>query len=78
MNVPVWLLIIAPPVIATFGFLTCAFFTAGTMSDLRGNAYDDRQLYRDARAKLSAIRDLLDTPRTIRKGALAAILDGDA
>lgn len=28
--------------------------------------------------KLSAIRDLLDTPRTIRKGALAAILDGDA
>lgn len=28
--------------------------------------------------KLSAIRDLLDTPRTIRKGELASILDGDA
>lgn len=28
--------------------------------------------------KLSAIRDLLDKPRTIRKGELAAVLDGDA
>lgn len=27
--------------------------------------------------KLSAIRDLLDTPRTIRKGELAMILDGE-
>lgn len=27
--------------------------------------------------KLSAIRDLLDTPRTIRKGELAAVLDGE-
>lgn len=28
-------------------------------------------------SKLSAIRDLLDKPRTIRKGDLASILDGD-
>ena len=27
--------------------------------------------------KLSAVRDLLDTPRTIRKGELALILDGE-
>ncbi len=27
--------------------------------------------------KLSAIRDLLDTPRTIRKGDVALILDGE-
>lgn len=30
-----------------------------------------------AQRKLSAIRDLLDTPRTIRKGELAAVLDGE-
>ncbi len=77
MNVPIWALAIAPPVFATLGFLTCAFFTAGTVSDLRDNAYDDRQFYRDARAKLSAIRDLINKPETIRKGALSSILDGD-
>lgn len=30
-----------------------------------------------AQRKLSAIRDLLNTPRTIRKGDVALILDGE-
>lgn len=33
MNIPIWLLLIAPPVFAIFGFLTCAVLTAGKVDD---------------------------------------------
>lgn len=33
MNVPIWLLAIAPPVAFLFGFLVCAMFTAGKVAD---------------------------------------------
>lgn len=35
MNVPIWLLAIAPAVLVSLGFLLCAMFTAGKIDDLR-------------------------------------------
>lgn len=38
MNVPIWLLAIAPPVAFLFGFLVCAMFTAGKDADASDGA----------------------------------------
>lgn len=35
MNVPIWMLLISPPVIFVLGFLVCAMVTAGKVDDLR-------------------------------------------
>ena len=66
--------------------------TMGKVADLRSDEllvdYFDAEYERAAhdrcadaltttQRKLSAVRDLLDTPRTIRKGELALILDGE-
>ena len=66
--------------------------TLGKVADLRSDEllvdYFDAEYERAAhdrcadaltttQRKLSAVRDLLDTPRTIRKGELALILDGE-
>lgn len=33
MNLPIWAILIAPPVIFVLGFLVCAMFTAGKAGD---------------------------------------------
>jgi hypothetical protein len=78
-------LIAAAGIGGIIGFGTCALLTGGRIADEiieRMDAKDEADEARDneaaANRKLSAIRDLLDTPRTIRKGELAAVLDGDA
>lgn len=38
MNVPLWMLAIAPPVAFLFGFLVCAMFTAGKDADASDGA----------------------------------------
>ena len=74
------------------GFGACALLTGGRIADEiiacmnaeeeAGNQKAIAKLNAEAcrinQSKLSAIRDLLDKPRTIRKGELASILDGDA
>lgn len=60
-------LIAAAGIGGIIGFGTCAVLTAGKVADALSCT----------QRKLSAIRDLLDTPRTIRKGELAMILDGE-
>lgn len=77
---------------ALVGMGTMAVLTMGKLADLRSDEllvdYFDAEYERAAhdrcadalttcQRKLSAIRDLLDTPRTIRKGELAAVLDGE-
>ena len=86
-------LIAAAGIGGIIGFGTCAVLTMGKVADLRSDEllvdYFDAEYERaahdrcaDALAtkdrKLSAIRDLLDTPRTIRKADLRDVLDGDA
>lgn len=76
---------------AVLGFFVCAVLTAGKVAELEEGERGARdeaatqkaiaKLNADAcrlnQSKLSAIRDLLDKPRTIRKGELAMILDGE-
>ncbi len=50
---------------------------AGVIGSLKADRDRASDAAGGAQRKLSAIRDLLDKPRTIRKGELAAILDGD-
>lgn len=73
------------------GFGVCALLTGGRIADeisARMNAEDEADnqkaiaklngaASRINADKISAIRDLLDKPRTIRKGELAMILDGE-
>lgn len=55
MNIPIWLVLIAPPVFAIFGFLTCAVLTAGKVADLT----DERnQPLVDASAAIEQSREL--------------------
>lgn len=60
-------LIAAASIGGIVGFGVCAVLTAGKVADVLSCT----------QRKLSAIRDLLDTPRTIRKGDVALILDGE-
>ena len=86
-------LIAAAGIGGIIGFGTCALLTMGKVADLRSDEllvdYFDAEYERAAhdrcadaltttQRKLSAIRDLLDTPRTIRKADLRDVLDGDA
>lgn len=63
------------------GFFTCAALTAGKVADLEREIGEACADYSDARVRChdlrEAIRELLNRPRTIRKGDLALILDGD-
>lgn len=84
-------LIAAAGIGGIIGFGTCAFLTMGKLADISeaARAFQDEAATQKAIAKLngeasrlnagklSAIRDLLDKPRTIRKGELAMILDGE-
>lgn len=81
-------LIAAAGIGGIIGFWVCAVLTAGKVADEHAQADAINEALHDAHArcadaltctqrKLSAIRDLLDTPRTIRKGELAMILDGE-
>lgn len=91
MNVPIWILVAGVFCLPLLGFLICALFAGGRLADeitdrldaedeaavQKGIATINGNANRHNQAKLSAIRDLFNTPRTIRKGELAAVLDGD-
>ncbi len=84
-------LIAAAGIGGLIGFGTCAVLTMGKVADLSEAArgFQDEAATQKAIAKLngdacrinqlklSAIRGLLDTPRTIRKGDLRDVLDGE-
>lgn len=80
-------LIAAAGVGGIIGFGTCAVLTAARFGDLadteaESSMWENAWQHAIASAvaannKLDAIRDLLDTPRTIRKGEVALILDGE-
>lgn len=63
------------------GFLGMSWLTAGKVASLEREIGEACADCSDARVRChdlrEAIRELLNRPRTIRKGELAAILDGD-
>lgn len=66
MNIPIWLLLIAPPVFAMIGFLTCAVLTAGKVDDAQAEEYTGPyineapwQKLADARAAHARVTDAL-------------------
>ena len=86
------LTIIGTAVIAApIGFGICAALTQSKVADLQDDEQQakDETVFQKGLAKLngdacrinqlklSAIRDLLDTPRTIRKGDVRDVLDGE-
>lgn len=70
------ILLVAGGIIAVLGWLIVNLFNRIATANAAHARCADALATKDR--KLSAIRDLLDTPRTIRKGELAAVLDGDA
>lgn len=91
MNIPIWILVLGGLGLPIVGFLVCALFTGGRLADeitarmnaeglaavQKGIATINGNANRRNQSKLSAIRDLLDTPRTIRKGDVRNVLDGE-
>lgn len=92
MNIPIWILVVGVPGLFVAGFLLCGVFAVGKVADYQPLAEALSKRLREAhaahsrcadalqtvRGKLDAIQDLANSPQTIRKKDIRAVLGGDA
>lgn len=89
MNIPIWLLLIAPPVFAMIGFFACAVLTAGQVAD----AHDDPDLWDELcatdaahkrvtdalaakNARIQTLTDIARSQQSIKSGRIIDVLEG--
>lgn len=87
MNIPIWLVLIAPPVFAMIGFFACAVLTAGrSMEELwEAEAESDEAERAHKRvtdalaaknARIQTLTDIARSQQSIKSGRIIEVLGG--
>lgn len=71
MNIPIWIVLIAPPVFAMIGFFACAVLTAGKVADQALDSDDLAEAYYNAVTAHTRATDALQAKTDRIERALA-------